>query len=230
MAMAFDAFSAFAQSRRLNLRRIATRTCGELTEEDVLGEAWLMAEKIGQRRGTPVDFGNVDDQEHVLACLFNRLVRYADKQIRYAVRLDKGWDQEEAGAVEAALFQFLIAPEASDPAVAFQLFQECEDPLALVCHSYSQAAAYVIMLERFDWELDDLAEHLRIVVGTLRARIQNCAVWIRHQPSLFDRVSTIALDFVPSLSRRRSQAAVEYQGSPWQMAWTEGRWQIPMGE
>ena len=63
-----------------------------------MGEAWLMAERIGRTRWFDVDFGNAHDQQIVLAWLFNELVRYADKQTRYAVRLDKDWDQEDAGA------------------------------------------------------------------------------------------------------------------------------------
>ncbi|MDB5800857.1 MAG: hypothetical protein JWL63_1796 [Rhodocyclales bacterium] len=226
-----DAFSVFAQSRRVDLRRIAARTCGEYTEADIVSEAWLVAEKIAQQRGFPVDFGNAIDQKTVLAWLFNHLVRYADKQVRYAVRLDKDWDQEDAGAVMASLSRMLIAPEEFDPAVALQLFEERDDFFSLTHHSYSQATAYAILLERFDWELDDLADHLCIVAGTLRTRIYHCVTWIRYQPSLFDRINAIELDFVPLKARwwRRLDGREPLDSSR-QMAWTEGCWlSITMG-
>ena len=41
MATTADAFSTFVQSKRAKLRLIASRTCGEYTEGDVMGEAWL---------------------------------------------------------------------------------------------------------------------------------------------------------------------------------------------
>jgi DNA-directed RNA polymerase specialized sigma24 family protein len=202
MAKRADAFLAFAQLKRAKLRSIAFRTCGEHTLEDVMGEAWLIADRIGRKRGFDVDFGNAHDQEIVLAWLFNELVRFADKQTRYAVRLDKDWDQEDAGAAVEALSRFLIAPEAFDPAVAHELAQEQERRMAVIKHSYSQAAAYLILLERFTWDMDDLADHLKVVTGTLRGRIQRCAAWIRQQPSLFDRISAVEKDFAPFLARR----------------------------
>jgi hypothetical protein len=166
-----EAFSAFVQSKRAKLRFIASRTCGEHTEGDVMGVAWLMADRIGRKRGFDVDFGNPHDQEIVLAWLFNELVRFADKQVRYAVRLDKDWDQEDAGAAVEALSRFLIAPEEFDPAIAHELEQEREGRMAVIKHSYSQAAAYLILLERFTWDMDDLADFLKVVTATLRGRI-----------------------------------------------------------
>lgn len=197
MAKPADAFLAFARLKRANLRSIAFKTCGEYTVDDVMGEAWLIADRIGRKRGFDVDFGNVDDQETVLAWLFNELVRFADKQTRYAVRLDKDWDQEDAGAAVEALSRFLIAPEAFDPAVAHELEDGRQERMTVVKHSYSQAAAYLILLERFTWDMDGLADHLNVVAGTLQNRIQQCAAWIRQQPSLFDRVCVIELNFVP---------------------------------
>ncbi|MDE2594095.1 MAG: hypothetical protein KGL57_07625 [Burkholderiales bacterium] len=227
MATKVDPFTAFVQSRRQNLRRIAARTCGEYTEGDVMGEAWLLADRIGLKRGFPVDFSNWDDQEIVLAWLFNELVRFADKQTRYAVRLDKDWDQEDAGAAMEALSRFLVAPEEFDPAVAFQIKQEQGDLLSVVRYSYSQAAAYLILLDRFTWDLDDLANHLRVVVGTLHCRIHQCAVWIRHQPSLFDRISMVEADFLPSLAVRRRSAVEIVQTSSGQLQWASDDWAEP---
>ncbi|MBU0914953.1 hypothetical protein [Aquabacterium parvum] len=227
MANPAETFSAFVQSRRAKLRLIASRTCGEYTEGDVMGEAWLIAERIGRKRGFDVDFSNVHDQETVLAWLFNELVRYADKQTRYAVRLDKDWDQEDAGAEVEALARFLIAPEAFDPAVAHELEEEREGRLAVIKHSYSQAAAYLILLERFTWDLDDLADHLKVVTGTLQNRIQQCAAWIRRQPSLFDRMCVIERNFAPLVARpgfgRRSVEELPCG----QLVWTGCGWDEP---
>ncbi len=192
-----------------------------------MGEAWLMAERIGRKRGFDVDFGNAHDQEIVLAWLFNELVRFADKQTRYAVRLDKDWDHEDAGAAVEALSRFLIAPEAFDPAVAHELEQESGARMAVIQHSYSQAAAYLILLERFTWDMDELADHLKVVTGTLRSRIQQCAAWIRQQPSLFDRISVIEQNFAPWVARRAfAQRSVEELPSG-QFVWAGRGWDAP---
>jgi hypothetical protein len=53
------------------------------------------------------------------------------------------------------------------------------DPLALTQHSYSQASAYVILLCRFEWDVEELASHLRIVVQTLMARLRWFDAWTR---------------------------------------------------
>lgn len=186
-----------------------------------MSEAWLIADKIGRRRGFPVDFLDKTDQEQVLGWLHNELLRYADKQIRYAVKLDKDWDKEEPDAAIHALARLLTAPEEFDPAIHLQLTQECHDPLALIQHSYSQASAYFILLDRFDWSAEELAEHLRIAVDTLRGRIKWFGAWIRHQPSLFDRIQPIDFDFNPTLARRyASRISVESGSHQW--AWEFG--------
>ena len=192
-----------------------------------MGEAWIMAERIGRKRGFDVDFGNAHDQEIVLAWLFKELVHFADKQTRYAVRLDKDWDQEDAGAAVEALSRFLIAPEAFDPAVAHELAQEQERRMAVIQHSYSQAAAYLILLERFSWDMDDVADHLKVVTGTLRSRIQQCAAWIRQQPSLFDRICVIERNFVPLLTRPALRRQFVEELPSGQLVWAGRGWDEP---
>ena len=96
--------------------------------------------------------------------------------------------------------------------------------MAVVKNSYSQAAAYLILLERFMWDMDDLADHLNVVTGTLQGRIQQCAAWIRQQPSLFDRVCVIEWSFVPWVRKRgieRQAVAVLPSG---QLVWAGCGW------
>ena len=139
-----DPLSNFLSTRRSDLRRIAARTCGEHTVEDVSGESWLIAQEISRKRGLPIDFLNADDQELVLSWLHCRLVRFADKSVRFAVKLDKDWDNQDSEAAINALARLLTAPEQFDPLVRMLDEEEKFDPLSLVRHSYSQASAYVI--------------------------------------------------------------------------------------
>lgn len=62
MAASGVTFRLFLDSRRKDLRRIASQTCGECTIDDVCSETWLVANEISRKRGFSVDFLNTDDQ------------------------------------------------------------------------------------------------------------------------------------------------------------------------
>jgi len=218
--MPMDPYQAFIVQRRGELRRIASRTCGEHTAEDVEVEAWLIAERIGAKRGFPINFSHREDQEQVLAWLHNEFVKWADKQVRYAVKLDKDWDKEDADSSVLAMARLLTAPDTYDPAILLLRREEVPDPLALTRHSYSQASAYVILLCRFDWDAEELAAHLRIVVRTLVDRLRWHGAWTRWQSSLFDGLQAIASDFEPTRARTfASRSSLPALDTEPQLAW-----------
>ena len=216
-------FTAFMASRRPDLRRIAARTCGEHTVEDVCSEAWLIAREIAQKRGIAVDFSNQDDQETILSWLYVKLVRYADKSVRYAVKLDRDWDAEGAEAATDALARLLTAPEQFDPLIRMLDEEARSHPLDLIRHSYSQASAYIVLLHRFDWDLETLAEHLRILAATLRRKVRASGISMKCQPSLFDRITTVDLDFIPRIARRRV-ASTSFPSNQTQVTWSTSDW------
>jgi len=200
--LATDAFQDFLQTRRGDLRRIAARTRGEHSADDLGSEAWLIAIEIGQRRGWSFDFADEEDQDTLLAWMHNRFVKYADKAVRNAIKLDRDWDNEEGERAGATLARLLTAPLDSDPQMRLQLHEERQDITQISRHSYSEAAAYVLLLVRVDWHIEDLAALLRIGVDALRRRLKASGLRARIQPSLFDGVAMIDMDFVPW--RRRS--------------------------
>ncbi len=216
--MSMDSYQAFLVQRRVDLRRIAYRTQGEYALEDLETEAWLIGERIAEKRGFPMNFSYRSDQEQVLAWLHNQLVKYADKQLRFAVKLDKDWDKEDADAAVHSMARLLVAPEAFDPAIRLLRREDGPDPIMLTQHSYSQASAYVILLCRFDWDAEELAAHLRIVVQTLFARLRWFGAWTRWQTSLFDGLQTIALDFEPTKARTIAPRMIEL-ATDLQQAW-----------
>lgn len=218
MHAAADAYAHFLVSRRADLRRIASRTNGDHSVEDVHIEAWLTADQISRRRGWAVDFLNVDDQELLLSWLYGKLVRYAEKNVRFAIKLDRDWNKEDADSALDTLARLLTAPERFDPLVQMLDEEQKFDPLALTRHSYSQASAYVILLHRFEWDFEALAAHLRLVAVTVKAKVAASGVHMRLQPSLFDRITTVDPDFLPTIARRaRCTQAVE--SGQVQLAW-----------
>lgn len=196
------AISEFLTDRAAALRRIAGATHGDMSVEDVKQEAWLVAADIEQRRGYPIDFRDPDDQETVLKWLYCRLAKFAEKQMRRALRIDKDWDREDADIAVSALARLLTSPLDSDPLVRLQQAEDADDYLKIVQHSYSEASAYVLLLIRFDWDVEALASDLRVAVQTLRKRLKSCGIRAKVQPSLFDGLAVIDPTFEPRRARR----------------------------
>lgn len=190
-----DRFHTFLETRRGDLRRIAAQTRGELSADELASESWLIAIEIGHRRQWPFDFADEDDQDTLFAWMHNRFVKYADKAIRYAVKLDRDWDNEDGERAGATLARLLTAPLQSDPQAAQQAHEEQHELFAIVRHSYSEAAAYVLLLIRVDWHIEDLAALLWVGVSALRQRLKKAGLLARVQPSLFDGVDAVDSDF-----------------------------------
>lgn len=194
----------FLRGQTAALRRIAGATRGEMSVDDVKQEAWLVAADIEQRRGYPVDFGDPADQQSVLKWLYCKFVKFAEKQMRHAVRIDKDWDQEDAEGAASALARLLTSPLDADPLVRLQQAEDEIDYTKMVRHSYSEASAYVLLLIRFDWDVEALAADLRVVVQTLRKRLRSCGIKAKVQPSLFDGTAVIEPEFEPRRAKRFS--------------------------
>lgn len=211
-------FQSFLESRRKDLRRIAGKSCGEYTIDDVGNEAYVIAEKINDKRGHPVDFLNHEDQELLLSWLYQELITWADKSNRYAVEIDKGLDSEDSEEPFCTLANLLAAPENFDPLIQLQADEEEPWVLQVTRHSYSQASAYAILLHRFDWDMESLAEALRLMVATVRGRIVASGAHMRLQPSLFDRVQTIDYLFQATVACRPYRIIVPESGQR-QLEW-----------
>jgi DNA-directed RNA polymerase specialized sigma24 family protein len=211
-----NSFLEFCESRQSDLRRIA-RQSREFCFDDMQSEAWLIAERIALRRGRAVDFADIADQETVLSWLYRELVTFAEKAVRFAVRLDKDWDSEDSAG--NLLDRLLAAPAHFDPLARMLDEQVQRDVLEAIQVSYSQTAAYVILLDRFAWDMDELAEHLKVVLGTLRNRITRSCGHMKIQPSLFDGVESIAADFQPTHGRIPSCMSQVAGAAPTQLAW-----------
>ena len=90
-------FDRFRTKRRSDLSRIARATRGEYTADDLTSESWILADTIASRRGWEFDWDSEDDQETILGWMHSEFVRFADKSVRFAVKLDKDWDNDDGG-------------------------------------------------------------------------------------------------------------------------------------
>ncbi len=101
-----------------------------------------------------------------------------------------------------------------------QALEEKQDLVAIVQHSYSEAAAYVLLLIRVDWHLEDLADLLEIGRDALKQRLRASGLRARVQPTLFDGVDRIDPGFEPKrrvrwIGRVRQGAEMSSQSVLW---------------
>lgn len=210
MSTNLASIAKFFKDQAAAFRRIARAAQGEVSIEDVQSEAWIEAVTLESKRGLAVDFDNPLDQNHLIARLYLRLVKFANKTIRHAVKLDTDWDREESRSQGAALARMLAAPTDSDPAERYEDSQDVPGLDEAIRRSYSQATAYMILLDRFNWEQTTLADHLCIAITTLRLRVRLARGIVRKQPSLYDLRDRIPNDFQPAIRRQTMAAQVTH--------------------
>lgn len=212
-------FLSFRASRWSDFRRIAGSSRGDYSADDVSNEAWLVAYEIERKRGFAVDFLNLEDQDLVICYLYNKLVNFSEKTVRYAVKLDRDWDSEDSDSPVSCLARLLTAPSHSDPFQQMQANEKLAELPAVIKHSYSQASAYVILLHRFEWDLGSLSEYLRLVLSTLRKRMVASGALVKRQPSLFDRIQSIDADFEPARGNGAIAVSPQNGEGGQQLAW-----------
>ena len=154
-----DMFSRFITERRGDLKRIARHTRGEHSDDDVVNEAWLMAETLSERFGLAIDYLDVQFQELLLSHLYQQLVRYAERNVRHAIRLDHGADAHE---VSHPLAKRLSGDESREP---LSVMLSSEEHSASTSHPnlhHSLASAYLTLLRHCDNRMRRVARHLLI--------------------------------------------------------------------
>lgn len=156
------AFDRFVEQRSEALKRISRHSRGEFALEDVRSEAWLMWRTLAAG-GRSLDLADPQDQETLIARLYQQLVRYTELNVRNAVRLDHApGDADEPHP----LAYLLSAGEHHDPLVALLEIEEARiKDVAEPTASESLAGAYLHLLRRFDNRMAEVAAHLLISVS-----------------------------------------------------------------
>lgn len=200
MATKEAAYSRFIFACKSDFSRIAYKTQGEYSADDLTQEVWLMVDSIERKLGRPIDFDDPHDQNQVLGWVFNEFVKYCDKTIRSAVKLDKYWEDDGEDS-KAFVFESMLADDNADPFSQLQAAEQVDEFWDGVLQSYSQLTAYIILLDRVGGARKDLAKYLGLLLNTLRGRLQRAKAHALRQPSLFDGVQKIGLDFLPLIAR-----------------------------
>lgn len=157
-----DSFGRFLKQCAAALKRISRHSRGEFALDDVHSEAWVMWRTMGAN-GRSLDLAVPQDQETLIARLYQQLVRYTELNVRNAVRLDHSpGDADEPHP----LAHRLSAGEQHDPLVALlEAEQALGRNLAEPTAGESLAGAYLHLLRRFDNRMAEVAAHLLISVS-----------------------------------------------------------------
>ncbi|MDN5844616.1 MAG: hypothetical protein L0H54_14365 [Alcaligenaceae bacterium] len=157
------AFMEFCTARKDKLSRIANRADKAIQVGDVISTAWEMACEL-HTKGIDIDFRDPASQDLIIRYTYQKLINYAEKNLRFAVRLDKA----PAGSDDDChpLMRRLHDPNALDPLeqLIAQEEQRAAKPVSLGPH-LSIARAYVRLLENFRGSVPAIAHYLRISVS-----------------------------------------------------------------
>ncbi len=174
----YEAFQPFASRHRRDLARIARATHGDYAEEDLPNEAWLLAHQLADQ-GPPINWSDAQDIDRLLRCLYNRLVKYQEKNTRHALRLDHapaGCDGDHHPVADR-----LIARDGHDPLDVLIAAESAQDDHKLVERSHSLAAAYARLVRHFRNDVQAIAQYLLISPSWTYQRLQKVQALTERQ-------------------------------------------------
>lgn len=175
-----DPLLDFLDAHAPDLRRIAAATAREWSAEDVRNEAWLLAFDIGERRGRPLDPADADDAHLLLAHLYNHCVRYRERVVRHATRIDHAPPGLDADAPHP-LAARLVADDGAHPELLLEFQQSATPEQDAPGPQHSPAAAWVWLLRRFGRRMTDVAAYLRISLSWSYTRCRDAVALAQSQ-------------------------------------------------
>lgn len=190
-------FAQLIPSILSDLKRIARRSEGEVTVDDLQSEAWLVADEIGRGSNATPDPTDKVFHQQILGRLYNRFVKFADKRLRFAVRLDEKSRDEDGGEREGAIAAALAAPDTYEPSLAMESSEGEGEREAELRRRFAEAVAYVRLFANLKNDQLAVCEHLSVTAGTLRSRLYRAEEVLKRQPSLFDGIAAIHENFMP---------------------------------
>ena len=210
------AFDQCRQQCKGAFRRIAGGTRGEHEACDIPSELLLLAFKLAETHDIPIQFDNVQYVGMLLGRLYQRLTKYSHNPTRFAVRLDQALDGDEDQPHPLA--NKLASDGGRDP-LALLIDRESAIFANIQSANHcSLAAAYVRLLEYFNYHLAAVADHLLITVSQTQAHLRYAGILARRQEPL--RMPLPSKTFVPGpwrkfrLMRTPEQLTLDFGDDP----------------
>lgn len=177
-----DAFSRFVQQHRDDLKRIARATRGEHQYDDVVSEAWLMAQQLSAKHPTPSPFDTDWFEGLLIRHLYQKLVRYTELNVRHAVRLDHAIGDDADGA--HPLMDKLPVDDGRDPLSYLLAVEASKDAPTTDDIPPSLAGAWLLLLQRYGNRMRPVAGHLLISLSYAYRCCAQARWFARHQNAL----------------------------------------------
>lgn len=211
-------WASFLKEKARDLRRVARATEGETSVEDLQSDAWIVAAEIGAKRGEPIDFTDPLDQDAIIAKLYIKRVLRSDKRLKYATRIDRDEESDE-GENWSTQLRAADAPDPLEVLIEAENSRDLAKQERSLENTYSESAAYVIVLWHFHNNRGHVCGYLVIDRSTLNRRIDDAEDLVKLQPSLFDRIETIDESFMPERGNAYIARVKENRGME-QWEWT----------
>ncbi len=172
---------------------------GEQSLDDLKAEAWLAAHTIREEQG--IDFDPEDEafQRAILSNLSKAFGKFANRKMRFAIRLDQEDIGDNGDRAPNAIAARLAASDGYQPEIAAERAEEFASRDRYILQRFTEAVAYLRTLDHFDHDKRAIAAHLAIPISTLDARLRRAEMLADAQPSIFDGVEMVAADFVPKV-------------------------------
>jgi hypothetical protein len=188
------------------LKKIANSSRGLHTVDDLKAEAWLAAKDINAEQAADFQPEDRSFQDAIVSRLWKGFGMYADAAMHFAFRLDKEEQNDDGDFLPNSIGARLTGPTHYQPLEALELSETQAEQGRLLEERYAEAIAYLRTLDHFDSDKQRIANHLSIAVRTVGARVDRAAAMVERQPSLFDGIESIPLDFVPLPGRPTYQS------------------------
>lgn len=155
-----DPFDRFVLDRKEDLKRIARHTRGEHEYRDIVNGAWIMARTLSGSH-IPINLLDVASQEKLIQHLYQHFVRYTERNVRHAVRLDHAPSGYGEAGKSHPLLNELTSDDGDDPLLLL-IASENESERLPADEHHSLAGAYLMLLQQFDNRMSRVANHLLI--------------------------------------------------------------------
>ncbi len=193
--MNFDAqFIQFSKKYYSTFERISAATRLELSPGDVENEAWLLA-KEWELEGIPARFDDRSYVDKLFSHLYQKLVRYNEKNLRYAVRTDHWIYGDESESSPHPLLNKLASDEGSQPLESLLAREEAKNQPVEPGPDETRAGAYLCLIRRYNNRMKCVANHLMISLSycyyrfneAIEAEGKQCAIpcTIERQGNVF---------------------------------------------
>jgi hypothetical protein len=226
MSAEYVVFKQFTTERKKDLLRISRHTQREHQLSDVETEAWLLSIKLRETRDIAIDFSNREYQNLLLSHLYQHLVRYTERNVRYAVRLDHAPRNDNQQEDAPHPLTYMLASDNNQDPLTALIEREAALPQDMELDRHqSLAGAYVRLLRHFDNKMPDVANHLLISTSYSYKCCADARILAAHQQSIPLMSAVIDSEFLPRAWRRfklqRIPSQLEFDFSEKPFLWSE---------